>query len=64
MSPERRQTLMERSARELAELFSGYEGKLLGTVAWRRMIGKPESNVSIVKLLYMGLLSVKNWGCL
>ncbi|KAJ7380425.1 Peptide-N(4)-(N-acetyl-beta- glucosaminyl)asparagine amidase [Desmophyllum pertusum] len=43
LSRERRQTLLERSAKELAEFFSVYEGKLLGTAAWRRMTGKSES---------------------
>ncbi|XP_068689230.1 peptide-N(4)-(N-acetyl-beta-glucosaminyl)asparagine amidase-like [Montipora foliosa] len=40
---ERKKALWERSARELAEFFPVYQGKLLGTAAWRRMIGKPES---------------------
>lgn len=43
LSSERCKVLQDRSAKELAEFFSVYEGKLLGTAAWRRMIGKPES---------------------
>ncbi|XP_078344615.1 peptide-N(4)-(N-acetyl-beta-glucosaminyl)asparagine amidase-like isoform X2 [Oculina patagonica] len=43
LSPERREILLGRSAKELAEFFSVYAGKLLGTAAWRRMIGRPES---------------------
>ncbi|KAL9958983.1 hypothetical protein ACROYT_G036063 [Oculina patagonica] len=43
LSPERRQTLLERSAKELAGFFSVHERKLYGTTAWRRMIGRPES---------------------
>lgn len=49
LSRERRQTLLERSAKELAEFFSVYEGKLLGTAAWRRMTGKSESQVNVLK---------------
>ena len=29
------------------EFFSNYKGKLFGTAAWRRMIGKPESLVTL-----------------
>lgn len=43
LSPERRQTLLKRSAKELAGFLSVHEGKLYGTAAWRRMIGRPVS---------------------
>ncbi|XP_015772138.1 PREDICTED: peptide-N(4)-(N-acetyl-beta-glucosaminyl)asparagine amidase-like [Acropora digitifera] len=43
LPPERTKVLVERSMREQAELLSVYEGRLLGTASWRRMIGHPES---------------------
>lgn len=43
LPPERKKVLVERSMREQAELLSVYEGRLLGTASWRRMIGHPES---------------------
>ena len=45
LPPERTKVLVERSMREQAELLSVYEGRLLGTASWRRMIGHPESVV-------------------
>lgn len=47
LSIERRIALRERFVRELVEFFSNYKGKLFGTAAWRRMIGKPESLVTL-----------------
>ena len=58
LSPERRQVLLERSAKELTELFSVYAGKLLGTAAWRRMIGKPESRVKFFQFIHSLSLSL------
>jgi len=43
LPPEWREVLQERFAKELAEFLSVYEGKLLGTAAWRRMTGRPLS---------------------
>jgi len=50
LPPEWREVLQERFAKELAEFLSVYEGKLLGTAAWRRMTGRPLSQVNIVEL--------------
>ena len=47
---ERRIALQERFVRELVEFFSNYKGKLFGTAAWRRMIGRPESLVTLFSL--------------
>ena len=44
---ERRIALRERFVRELVEFFSNYKGKLFGTAAWRHMIGRPESLVTL-----------------
>lgn len=44
---ERRIALRERFVRELVEFFSNYKGKLFGTAEWRRMIGRPESLVTL-----------------
>ena len=49
---ERRIALRERFVRELVEFFSNYKGKLFGTAAWRRMIGKPESLVTLFFFLH------------
>jgi len=46
LSPERRETLLKRSAKELAGFLSVHEGKLYGTAAWRRMVGRPVSRVN------------------
>lgn len=51
LSTERREALQQRLFRELAEFFSVYEGKLLGTAAWRRIIAKPESKIKSWLLL-------------
>ena len=47
LPPERCEALQERLTRELVEFLSVYEGKLLGTSAWRRMIERPESLVNV-----------------
>ena len=57
---ERRIALRERFVRELVEFFSNYKGKLFGTAAWRRMIGRPESLVTLFFTFFSLLTTGRN----
>ena len=57
---ERRIALRERFVRELVEFFSNYKGKLFGTAEWRRMIGRPESLVTLFFTFFSLLTTGRN----